>query len=519
MWARFIKAVHGDNGHIDVIPKYSRSSIWLDIVRKVFQLKQKGIDLLPYCIKKVRNGVDTLFWDEVWLGDVMLKHIYPRVYALETNKLISVAEKQKHLSVIFSLRREPRGGTEHGQEIELSSRITDVVLSQMQDRWRWSLTGSRDFSVASVRKYIDDRSLPELHNQTRWVNAMPIKVNVLAWKVSLDNLPTRLNLSIRGMEINSILCPICSAQVESTDHLMFSCSFASELVQKKRLVSMDLSPFGEYGFIAAVILVVVVVACLKKKRKGEEDKRICGCLFKVYVTHTLWSKCRHGNSWDFVSPLDGGDGVVRFVLYDLTKPQALLDSLFSKGLRTVQFIPPKYRLGFSRVLKGALDKLLRETLAESSPTLSDVDDEDLDLVKVLSSYGVAPYSDATFEDLKTKHPFQHAPSLPHIPIDHRLLIASSTMVLDRIKSFPRGTSCGRDGLRAQHLVDCLSGAVVAVSDELRRLVSKVSATMIGHSLDGYLDGLQFDVGVSIGSEAILHVVNCLLEGCGDDVGL
>ncbi|GKG38581.1 hypothetical protein Tco_0460293 [Tanacetum coccineum] len=49
----------------------------------------------------------------------------------------------------------------------------------------------------------------------------------------------------------------------------------------------------------------------------------------------------------------------------------------------------------------------------------------------------------------------------------------------------------------------------------RRLVSKVSATMIGHSLDG----LQFGVGVSGGAEAILHAVNRLVEDRGDDVGL
>ncbi|GKA66801.1 reverse transcriptase domain-containing protein, partial [Tanacetum coccineum] len=185
---------------------------------------------------------------------------------------------------------------------------------------------------------------------------------------------------------------------------------------------------------------------------------------------------------------------------------------------------------------------------------------------VLSSFGVAPYSDATFEDLKTKHPFKPDPSLPHIPFDHHHLIASQSMVLDRIKSFPRGTSCGRDGLRAQHLIDCLSGSVVAISDKLvssitqvvnlfldgscpkmlgeyiasapltplvkpsggihpidvgtiwRRLVSKVSALMIGHSLDDYLDGLQFGVGESEGSEAILHAVSHLIERHGYDVG-
>lgn len=99
--------------------------------------------------------------DEVWLGDVALKHIYPRVYALETKKLIYVAYKLflDHDSVIFSLRCESRRGHERDQKIELSSKIANVVLPQMQDRWIWSLTCSRDFSIASVHKYIDGQSL------------------------------------------------------------------------------------------------------------------------------------------------------------------------------------------------------------------------------------------------------------------------------------------------------------------------------------------------------------------------
>ncbi|GKC70150.1 hypothetical protein Tco_1116033 [Tanacetum coccineum] len=43
--------------------------------------------------------------------------------------------------------------------------------------------------------------------------------------------------------------------------------------------------------------------------------------------------------------------------------------------------------------------------------------------------------------------------------------------------------------------------------------------MIGHSLDGYLDELQFGVRLSGGGEDILHVVNRLIEDRGDDVGL
>ncbi|GKC70007.1 hypothetical protein Tco_1115890 [Tanacetum coccineum] len=299
---------------------------------------------------------------------------------------------------------------------------------------------------------------------------------------------------------------------------------------------------------------------------------LCGVCFK---THTTRTKCRHGV--DIVSPPDIGDGFVRFVLYDLAKPLvpscfqpvhvdsslfdphdgftlSLLDYLLSKGLRTVKSIPPKCRLGFSRVLKGALDKvickpddisclvsllvlplcllktfcprsnlecwsankrqrqeesitnairswgvpggslqLVRETLTEYAYPMLDLDEENLDMcernlkqckrkicdghytavVRVLSSSGVAPYNDDTLQDLKAKHHFKSAPSLPDIPIDHHQLIASQDVVLDRIKSFPRGTSCGRDGLRAQHLMDCLSGAAVAIFDELVSSITQV----------------------------------------------
>jgi hypothetical protein len=60
---------------------------------------------------------------------------------------------------------------------------------------------------------------------------------------------------------------------------------------------------------------------------------------------------------------------------------------------------------------------------------------------------------------------------------------------------------------------------IAVGTVWRRLVSKVCASMIGHSLDGYFNGLQFGVGVSGGGEAILHAVNRLIEDRGGDVGL
>ncbi|GJY38563.1 hypothetical protein Tco_0424927 [Tanacetum coccineum] len=78
-------------------------------------------------------------------------------------------------------------------------------------------------------------------------------------------------------------------------------------------------------------------------------------------------------------------------------------------------------------------------------------------VKVLSSSGVAPYCDYTIKALEAKHPYKPAPSMPSITFSEPPLVAEIDSVFGYIKSFPKGTSCGRDGLRAQHILDALCG--------------------------------------------------------------
>nr|GEV49783.1 RNA-directed DNA polymerase, eukaryota [Tanacetum cinerariifolium] len=109
----------------------------------------------------------------------------------------------------------------------------------MRDRWIWSLEASEDFSVTSARRLIDDYLLPKGNVQTRWVKVVPFKINVFALRVCLDKLPTRLNLSLRGVEISSIMCPICNSSVESASLLFFTCHVA-RLIWKKFLRWWDL---------------------------------------------------------------------------------------------------------------------------------------------------------------------------------------------------------------------------------------------------------------------------------------
>ncbi|GKB04127.1 RNA-directed DNA polymerase, eukaryota [Tanacetum coccineum] len=108
--------------------------------------------------------------------------------------------------------------------------VEGTSLVNIKDRWIWSLQSSGDFTVASIRKLIDEFALSEVSSSTRWIKAVPIKVNVLAWKIKLDNLPTRLNISRRGMDIESILFPTCGKAVESTRHIFFTCQIARDIL-------------------------------------------------------------------------------------------------------------------------------------------------------------------------------------------------------------------------------------------------------------------------------------------------
>ncbi|GKD85077.1 hypothetical protein Tco_1356231 [Tanacetum coccineum] len=81
------------------------------------------------------------------------------------------------------------------------ARLNDTTLVDMHDMWSWSLDGTGEYFVASVRKMIDDSYLPSVSSKTRWINVVPIKINIHAWKVKLDCLPTRLNISRRAKEV------------------------------------------------------------------------------------------------------------------------------------------------------------------------------------------------------------------------------------------------------------------------------------------------------------------------------
>ncbi|GKE24925.1 RNA-directed DNA polymerase, eukaryota, reverse transcriptase zinc-binding domain protein [Tanacetum coccineum] len=182
LWSKFIRAMYGSDGKLRKHVNRSHPSIWLDIVNEVHNLKNKNLDILSLIKKKIGNGSDTSFWEETWRGDHSFSTSFPRIFALEDDKSITVARKMAHDDLTFSLRR------------------------------------NREDGGTSVK--------------TRWVKEVPIKINIMAWKVRFDYLPSRFNLSKRGLDILDICCPTCTHEAETTNHIFFSCTMVREIYLK-----------------------------------------------------------------------------------------------------------------------------------------------------------------------------------------------------------------------------------------------------------------------------------------------
>ena len=64
---------------------------------------------------------------------------------------------------------------------------------------------------------------------TRWNKVVPTKVRIHNWRYRLNRLPTKENLSKRGIIIGNENCILCSSQRETSEHLFGSCNKAVEV--------------------------------------------------------------------------------------------------------------------------------------------------------------------------------------------------------------------------------------------------------------------------------------------------
>nr|GEV32537.1 reverse transcriptase domain-containing protein [Tanacetum cinerariifolium] len=172
----------------------------------------------------------------------------------------------------------------------------------------------------------------------------------------------------------------------------------------------------------------------------------------------------------------------------------LLDRVFKVPITTVKCIPRGCRLAFSQVLKTVLYNVV------AHPNF------------VYAWVSLLLFPRCTLQVCRSKIRqecrFGNRKSLQQSYIMKSLTTWGKD---DEITTLVKSTSCGRDSLRAQHILDALCGDGSATSIDLLKAITSV--VNLGSK---YLSDFQFGVEVSSDVEAILHSVNRVLSEYHND---
>ena len=150
----------------------------------------------------------------------------------------------------------------------------------------WSLEKSGFFSVNHMSKILMESQSNERIGDTYkfWSNLTPIKVNIFLWRFLNDSLPIRINLSKRGIPLQSLACIFCDNHAESLDHCFFTCTSASILWRKI---------WAWWGFKSPLLSSTVM---FKRMARQLAQRKRCGKVFMAVCEVALWHLWKWRNS-------------------------------------------------------------------------------------------------------------------------------------------------------------------------------------------------------------------------------
>lgn len=199
------------------------SWIWLSLLQ--------GRNLLTKGLRwQVQNGASIDFWEGKWIPSTSnFKINTPKPPNPVTELVSDVIDHQRGKWKVEQLEKEVSP-----VELETILKIPLPVF-QRNDKLIWHFSNNGIYSVKSGYRLAfvpkteeckpgsSFRPNPNLW-KTIWKLKVPNKIRNFWWRVCKDSLASKENLYKRKCAPSN-LCPLCHLHVESTDHILFSCSW------------------------------------------------------------------------------------------------------------------------------------------------------------------------------------------------------------------------------------------------------------------------------------------------------
>nr|KAJ0222724.1 hypothetical protein LSAT_V11C200053840 [Lactuca sativa] len=214
------------------------------IVGSINHLHESGLVPSNVMARVTRNGATIRFWHDVWCFDVPIMVQFRRLFALGSNQNSLVRDYWSSTGWVFAWRHDIRGWVDQDQLASLMSLLDAFRLGMESDKRVWNLDNSGCFSVKSIRNWIDDSRLPSGPLPIRWNRSVQIKINVFIWHLLIDRLLVKSKLVERGVDLDSVLCPLCHNAPEDVVHLFIQCPIATQIWRRVSLwLDLDILVF------------------------------------------------------------------------------------------------------------------------------------------------------------------------------------------------------------------------------------------------------------------------------------
>ncbi|XP_071708173.1 uncharacterized protein [Rutidosis leptorrhynchoides] len=225
-WVNIIKSLYGREGGLGINSVSNGGSLWSSIIRLHSDISLLDLNLNSSFVKSIGDGVDTLFWEDLWHGNVRLKEKFPRHFLLETCKTVRVCDRivssNNRSGGSFSWQwSRPLFGRSASECLMLESELESVRIDiNNKDRWTWKMNDKGFFKTSIMAAEQDENILQSAFQYNGIVrnSLAPKKVEIFAWRSLRRSIPTRVELDKKGIDLNSVRCPMCDDSLETIDH-------------------------------------------------------------------------------------------------------------------------------------------------------------------------------------------------------------------------------------------------------------------------------------------------------------
>ncbi|XP_071709390.1 uncharacterized protein [Rutidosis leptorrhynchoides] len=98
----------------------------------------------------------------------------------------------------------------------------------------WTIDTDGRFRVKTLASTIDAQLLGSNRSSASTLrnNIIPKKIEIFAWRTRKKRLPVRIELDKRGIDLDSVRCPLCDDDLESVEHSIIFCKHALDIWER-----------------------------------------------------------------------------------------------------------------------------------------------------------------------------------------------------------------------------------------------------------------------------------------------